>query len=321
MNKREGYYNSYEDDIEEDRDDVEDRDCNWEHDSKHRCITVCGKPGPRGPMGPRGPQGERGEKGEPGCEGHIGRRGPQGEQGEKGEPGCQGPMGPRGPQGEQGEKGEPGCEGHIGRRGPQGEQGEKGETGCQGPMGPRGPQGEKGEKGEKGETCASVECICVAQIKNILRQIICLFPKSKILVNYENGGYAIGIPVALVPEHSDGGVLKLANCCGLITHRINICRIAAITLISDCDDSFFDKNGCIKFDFLPPPCQSQKNDALSCEYAVRNSLIASACEKEMVTIIAGGSLLESNFVTAAAFGVVALGKTTIVSTCKIEDIR
>ncbi|MDP4090874.1 MAG: hypothetical protein Q8930_16620 [Bacillota bacterium] len=377
---------------------LDDEDCEYDH--KHRCITVCGVPGPRGPRGPqgekgetgcagpmgprgrqgekgekgetgcagpmgqRGPQGEKGEKGEPGCEGHIGRRGPQGEkgeqgeaglmgprgprgpQGEKGETGCAGPMGPRGPQGEKGEKGEPGCEGHIGRRGPQGEkgeqgeagpmgpmgprgpQGEKGETGCAGPMGPRGQQGEKGEKGEpgcegpmgpKGEPCLSVDCICTSQLKNILKQIMELFPRTEVIIYLENGRSAVGIPAGLYPMHSDSGIIKLANKHGVLTCKINICKIAAITLLCS-DESFFDRKGNIRLDFISPPHQSLNGEAFHCERAVRNSLIAAAYEKDVVNIVAGGNSLEPNIVTAADLGVVALGDNTIVSTCKIEKI-
>jgi hypothetical protein len=332
----------YVDEEDDYNDSYKKRDCVWEHDTKHRCITVCGKPGP---IGPRGPKGEKGDKGDPGPEGHIGRRGPQGEQGEpgcpgpmgprghqgeKGDTGCDGPIGPRGPKGEKGDKGDPGPEGHIGRRGPQGEQGE---PGCPGPMGPRGHQGEKGEKGDtgcdgpigprgpKGESGTSVECICTSQIRNVLRQIMCMFPNSNILIHYENSGSAEGVPVALYPDYSDAGIVELADSCRRVVCKINICKIAAITLMDDCIESFYDEGGSIKFDFLIPEHDLLTGNAYNCEYAVRNSLIASAYKKNIVKVIAGGNELEPNIVTGAAFGVAVLGEKTIVSTCKVESIK
>ncbi|MDP4090875.1 MAG: hypothetical protein Q8930_16625, partial [Bacillota bacterium] len=102
--------------------------------------------------------------------------------------------------------------------------------------GPRGPQGEPG---------ASIDCLCVTQIRNILRQMMCLFPKSKILINYENGGSVAGIPVELYTESSNEGVVKLADDSGTITDRINICKIAAITLTGHCDETLYNEDGSI----------------------------------------------------------------------------
>ena len=246
--------------------DLENNDCNKEHDLTPRCVTVCGLPGPRGPQGPKG------EKGDPG---------PRGPKGEKGDPGCPGPRGPKG------EKGDPG---------------------------PRGPKGEKGDPGK------SFDCICMAQISNVLKQIILMFPNSKLLVNYEHGGYAIGTPVNLYPEHGEACILKLDDPCRNVTTNINICKIAAITLLDNCEKSFFDKRGIIRFNFLKPCAEILDSKAYKCEYAIRNSLISAAYANKTVSIVAGGTALPANIVTAADFGIVVLGKNTIVSTCKIESI-
>ena len=219
--------------------DLENNDCNKEHDLTPRCVTVCGLPGPRGPQGPKG------EKGDPG---------------------------------------------------------------------PRGPKGEKGDPGK------SFDCICMAQISNVLKQIILMFPNSKLLVNYEHGGYAIGTPVNLYPEHGEACILKLDDPCRNVTTNINICKIAAITLLDNCEKSFFDKRGIIRFNFLKPCAEILDSKAYKCEYAIRNSLISAAYANKTVSIVAGGTALPANIVTAADFGIVVLGKNTIVSTCKIESI-
>lgn len=213
-----------------------------------------------------------------------------------------------GPRGPQGPKGEPGPKGEKGDPGPRGPKGEKGDPG------PRGPKGEKGDLGE------SFDCICLAQISHILKQIICMFPTSKLLVNYENGGYAIGTPVTLYPTYEEACILKLTDDCRNVTTNINICKIAAVTLLDNCNKSFFDANGLFRFNFLKPCPEIFTTKAYKCESAIRNSLITAARENKIVSIIAGGTTLPSNVVTAADFGIVALGRNTIVSTCKIESV-
>ena len=396
MRKQLDYYDLYRNDDDESEHYIDEpykercKNVDCEHDTKHRCITICGEPGPRGPRGPKGdpgergprgpkgepgecgpkgdcgdkgecgpmgPRGPRGFKGEPGERGPVGPMGPKGDCGDKGECGPMGPRGPRGPKGETGEcgpvgprgpkgetgehgpvgprgpKGEPGERGPVGPMGPRGPKGESGECGPKGecgdkgecgPMGPRGPRGERGPvgpRGPKGEPGISVECLCVAQIKSALKQIMHLFPDDKVIIYYENGQHAEGIPVEIYPENGDGGIIKLADCRGIITDRINLCKIAAITVIGDCELSLFNRDGSLKLDFISPPHHMLSADPCSCEYAVRKSLILSARMKKTVKIVAGGSELERNIVTASAFGIVILGKNTIVSTCMVENIK
>lgn len=223
-------------------------------------------------------------------------------------PGPRGPQGPKGDPGPRGPKGDPGCPG------PRGPQGPKGDPGCPGPRGPQGPKGEKGDPGP------SFDCICMAQISHVLKQIISMFPNSKLLVNYDHGGYAIGTPVTLYPQHGEACILKLEDECRNIITNINICSIAAITLLDNCDKSFFDKNGNIKFSFRKPCPEIFSSKSYKCEFVTRNSLIAAAYDNKLVKIVAGGTTLPANYVTAADFGIVALGKNTIVSTCKIESV-
>jgi len=309
--------------------DLDNKDCQTEHDLKHRCITVCGLPGPRGPMGPRGPQGEKGdpgprgpqgEKGDPGCPGPRGPKGEKGDPGPRGPRGEKGEPGPRGPRGEKGDPGPRGPRGEKGDLGPRGPRGEKGDSGPRGPKGEKGDPGPRGPKGEKGDPGPSFDCICMAQLSHVLKQIISMFPNSKLLINYEYGGYAIGTAITLYPEQGDPCILKLHDPCRNLTTNINICKIAAITLLDNCDKSFFDKKGIIRFDFLKPCPEIFTSKAYKCEYAIRNSLIAAGYDNKIVNIVAGGSVLPPNIVTAADFGIVALGKNTIVSTCKIESI-
>jgi Collagen triple helix repeat (20 copies). len=202
-----------------------------------------------------------------------------------------------------------GCKGDPGEMGPRGCKGDPGEMG---PMGPRGPQGPKGEPGEL------ADCVCIAQMKYVLKQLIELFPYSNILVNYENGGSAIGIPHSLTPAYPHSGVLVLTNCAGAITHRIDICKIVAITLL--CKDSLYECDE-LKLHFLPGPCHHIAGCLADCEAAIRETLQSLVGTCVNVTVIAGGNLLETNKVTATAYGIAILGESTIVSTCGIDEIR
>jgi hypothetical protein len=146
-----------------------------------------------------------------------------------------------------------------------------------------------------------------------------LYPNSPIIVNYENGGSAFGIPNALVPAFPESGVLVLTNAAGVKTHRINLCSIVALTLAAN--NSFFNADGSLKITFLPVPLTASIGSAHNCESEVRATLASLIPSRTLVNVIAGGNLLDPNPVTATAFAVAMLGPSTIVSTCRIEDIR
>ncbi|WML34784.1 hypothetical protein [Clostridium sp. OS1-26] len=316
------YYESYKNDVDEfDEDDHNERQYKCHDRSRHsdpyyvhNCITVCEETGPQGPKECKGDPGcpePEGEEGDPGCpepEEEKGDSGCPGPKGEKGDPGCPGPKGEQGDPGPKGCKGDQGCPGPKGCKGDQGcpgPKGCKGDPGCQGPKGDQGPQGQPGD---------AVECACTAQIKNVLSQIIELFPGTTVVINYENKGSAIGVPISLL----DSGILVLSNSAEVKTHRISIRKIVAITLT--CNNSLFNLDGSMKIAFLPPPAPLPISCAAECESAVRNTLESLIQGKAAVNIIAGGNLLESNSVTHTAYGIAVLGNSTLVSTYTIEDI-
>lgn len=85
-------------------------------------------------------------------------------------------------------------------RGPTGPAGPTGATGPMGPMGfpgltgPTGPTGPTGATGPTGSVADSVECACIQQMRNILQQIIQLYPMNNIIVAMESGNNASGAP-------------------------------------------------------------------------------------------------------------------------------
>lgn len=222
-------------------------------------------------------------------------------------------LGAVGPQGDQGIQGPIGPQGERGLQGETGPQGERGPQGLQGPAGPKGERGPQGTTGSAGNT---TQCCCIAQIRNILKQIISLFPTETIAVNFNNLGSATGIPVALTPQGHNSGILVLKNQNGAISHRINIAGISCITLGYD---SFINPDGTIIIEFLPAPLTIPKSIDADCEAAVRstfNSLIGTK-----VTVRAGGKDTSRLPVTVTAYGATLLGYNTIVANCYVEDIK
>jgi hypothetical protein len=192
----------------------------------------------------------------------------------------------------------------------------QGEIGPQGIQGPAGPKGERGPQGTTGSAGNTTQCGCIAQIRNILKQIISLFPSETIVVNFNNLGSATGIPVALTPQGHNSGILVLKNPDGAISHRINISGISCITLGYD---SFINSDGTIIIEFLPAPLTIPKSIDADCEAAVRsvfNSLIGTK-----VTVRAGGKDTSRLPVTVTAYGATLLGYNTIVANCYVEDIK
>ena len=121
-------------------------------------------------------------------------------------PGPTGPTGPTGPSG-----GPTGATGATGPTGPQGIQGVTGPTGATGVTGPQGPTGPSGSNAN------STSCFCVDQMRNIIQQIITLYPNDNIIVAMESGNNASGRPGSLLPgpnNNPNSGVFQLVNAQG-----------------------------------------------------------------------------------------------------------
>lgn len=126
-------------------------------------------------------------------------------------------------------------------RGPTGPAGPTGATGPMGPMGfpgltgPTGPTGPTGATGPTGSVADSVECACIQQMRNILQQIIQLYPMNNIIVAMESGNNASGRAGSLLPgpdSNPNSGLLQLVNNQGTPQEAVPICRIAAVRISS-----------------------------------------------------------------------------------------
>ena len=143
---------------------------------------------------------------------------------------------------------------------------------------------------------------------NIIEQIIDTFPTSNITVNLENGGSVSGRPSSIINDT----VFVLTNPAGQVTHRINVCKIAFISLTGM--DTF------TGFTFLDPPSPLPTGCEAECEEGVRNVLQTFVGTGIIVNVRAGGSTTGQQTVTTTAFGIAILGNKIAVSTCLIEDI-
>ena len=119
-----------------------------------------------------------------------------------------GPVGPQGPTGPQGIPGSPGPTGAVGPTGPQGRDGAPGSTGPVGATGPAGPTG------PTGPTAAAVGCACVQQMRNVLQQLIQLYPNDNAVVAAPCRAECRTAPASQQPGGASGGCLHLSYCLG-----------------------------------------------------------------------------------------------------------
>ena len=176
--------------------------------------------GPTGPTGPRGCPGLPGPMGPRGCPGAQGITGPTGAMGPQGYVGPTGPMGPTGPAGQAGPAGTTGSTGPMGPAGPMGVTGATGPAGVTGATGPAGVTGATGPTGVTGATgptgpaanTNSACCGCKEQLRNIIQQIITLYPNNDLLVTLESGDAVVGRPGSLIlGPNGRTGVFEVTN--------------------------------------------------------------------------------------------------------------
>ena len=206
-------------------------------------------------------------------------------------PCCPGPPGPPGPPGEPGEQGPPGKTG---------EQGPPGETGEQGPPGPPGN---------------AVECFCVAQMRNLLRQLITLYPSDNLIITTESGNTASGRPGALLPApntNPNAGLFQLVNNQGAPQEAVSLCRITAVRVTSAT------YNNAIAY--LPAPTPPLEGCGADCQNAIRAYLPVGTAG---VSVKAGNKTVAQGTVLKSEYGMLAIvgpnnSDPTFVSTCKAE---
>ena len=268
-------------------------------------------------MGPEGPVGFPGTTGATGATGVTGPTGPTGTTGANGATGPTGPTGATGATGANGATGPTGPTGATGATGANGATGPTGPTGATGANGATGPTGPTGATGATGAAGNTVECFCVAQMRNILQQIITLYPTDTVEISMESGNNVSGRPFALLPApntNPNSGLFQLANSQGVPQEAVSLCRIAAVRVTSATYNE--------AITYLPAPVPAPEGCGADCQNAILSYLPVGTSS---VNINAGGQTVGQGTVIASAYGMVELvgpnnSDPTFISTCKAEVI-
>ena len=238
-------------------------------------------------------------------------QGPTGPAGPPGCPGLPGPMGPRGcpgPQGITGPTGAMGPQGYVGPTGPMGPTGPAGPAGAVGPTGPAGSTGPTGPAGNEN----SVSCRCKEQMRNIIQQIIALYPNNNLLVTLSSGDASFGRPGSLILG-PDGrtGVFEVINPQNQMQY-LSICSIDTIQI----DNATYNDT----IVYLPEPFPAPTDCCADCQAAIRSLLPVGTAG---VNIITSSQTPSVGNVIRNEYGMLVLSNEartniTFVSSCSID---
>ena len=155
-------------------------------------------------------------------------------------------------------------------------------------------------------------------MRNVIQQIIALYPNDNLIVAMESGNNASGRPGSLLPGpdgNPNSGLFQLVNSQGVPEESVSLCRIASITITSST------YNEAITYlsapDPLPTGCDA------NCEAAIRSYLPAGT---PSVDINAGGQTVAQGTVLRSEYGMVVIvgnnnSNPAFVSLCKAEIIN
>ncbi len=193
-------------------------------------------------------------------------------------------------------------------------------TGATGPTGPRGATGPTGATGATGPAGSSnpASCSCAAQMRNVIEQIITLYPNDNLIVAMESGDNASGRPGALLPgpnSNPDAGLFQLVNNQGTPEETLSICRIVSITITSSTYND--------AITYLPAPVPNPTGCDANCEIAVRSYVPVGT---NSVSIKAGGQTVAQGTILKNEYGILVItgnnnSNPAFVSTCKAEIIN
>ena len=192
---------------------------------------------------------------------------------------------------------------------------------CIGPTGatgPTGPTGVTGPTGPAGNNANSTACFCVDQMRNIIQQIITLYPNDNLIIAMESGNNVSGRPGSLLPgpnNNPNSGLFQLVNNQGVPEEAVSLCRIASITITS----STYNNN----ITYLPPPVPLPTDCGANCEEAIRSYLPVGTTG---VDINAGGQTVAQGTIIRSEYGMVVVvgnndSNPAFVSLCKAEIIN
>ena len=263
--------------------------------------------GPTGPTGPRGCPGLPGPMGPRGCPGSQGITGPTGAMGPQGYVGPTGPMGPTGPAGQAGPAGTTGPMGPAGPMGVTGATGPAGVTGATGPTGVTGATGPTGPAANTNSAC----CGCKEQLRNIIQQIIPLYPNNDLLVTLESGDAVVGRPGSLIlGPNGRTGVFEVTNPQNFPQY-LPICSIDTIQI-----NNAVYNNAIV---YLPEPVPAPTDCYADCDTIIR-SLLPVGTDANITTSTQTptvGTVIENEY-GMIVLANEAANNVTFISSCNID---
>ena len=266
--------------------------------------------GPTGPTGPRGCPGLPGPMGPRGCPGSQGITGPTGAMGPQGYVGPTGPMGPTGPAGQAGPAGTTGSTGPMGPAGPIGVTGATGPAGVTGATGPTGVTGATGPTGPAANTNSAC-CGCKEQLRNIIQQIITLYPNNDLLVTLESGDAVVGRPGSLIlGPNGRTGVFEVTNPQNFPQY-LPICSIDTIQI-----NNAVYNNAIV---YLPEPVPAPTDCYADCDTIIR-SLLPVGTDANITTSTQTptvGTVIENEY-GMIVLANEAANNVTFISSCNID---
>ncbi|MTQ96199.1 hypothetical protein [Lawsonibacter faecis] len=155
-------------------------------------------------------------------------------------------------------------------------------------------------------------------MRNILQQLITLYPNDNLVISMESGNNVSGRPGALLPApntNPNAGLFQLVNNQGVPQEAVSLCRIAAVRVSSATYNN--------TITYLPAPVPAPEGCGADCQAAIRAFLPVGTTG---VDINAGGQTVAQGTVLQSQFGVLVLvgpnnSDPTFVSTCKAEILN
>lgn len=195
--------------------------------------------------------------------------------------------------------------------GPMGPAGPTGATGATGVTGATGPTGATGATGATGNTDSAC-CGCKEQMRNIIQQIITLYPNQTLLVTLDSGDAIFGRPGALIPgPNGRTGVFEVITTQDLSLY-LSICSIDSIQI----NDATY--NNAIVY--LPEPVPAPADCCADCEEAIRSLLPVGTPNANIIT---SSQVPSMGTVIRNEYGMIVLANEaanniTFISTCSID---
>lgn len=201
--------------------------------------------------------------------------------------------------------------GPPGPQGPRGFPGLVGATGATGATGPAGPQGATGPTGPAGNT-NSASCGCKEQMRNIIQQIITLYPNNDLFVTLDSGDAVVGRPGALIlGPNGRTGVFQVATPQNF-TQFLSICSIDTIQI----NNATYNDTTV----YLPEPVPAPTDCCADCEAVIRSLLPVGTPD---VSIITNTQTPSAGTVIKNEYGMIVLANEasnniTFISSCSID---